>query len=186
MVIDEHGHVHSACLHWDGLPRRLWELLSAAGYPQPPIYEGHDFVEHGVRRSSVTMVILQHPHNGWGPIVTQAIGHRLLDTWETAALRALVTFCSQHPLEVVLFAFGLFPAHDPADPLWLDRMANVASVAAVDPIGALRTTAECLNALYCQQVFQSQATAQLVDQAQALHMTVQLRDEQLCEASDEL
>ena len=53
------------------------------------------------------------------------IGHRLLDIWETTAMRALITFCSQHPLEVLLSAFGLFPAHDPADPLWLDRMANV-------------------------------------------------------------
>ena len=94
------------------------------------------------------MVIPQHPLHGWEPIVTQLIGHRLLDTWELTAMRAMSTFCSQHPLEVVLSAFGLFPAHDPADPLWLDRMANMASVAAVDPIGALRTTAECLSALY--------------------------------------
>ena len=48
VVIDEQGHVHSVCLHWDGLPRRLWELLSAAGYPQPPLYDGHDFKEDGV------------------------------------------------------------------------------------------------------------------------------------------
>ena len=126
----------------------MWELFSVAGNPQPPLYEGHDFVENEVRRCSVTMVIPQRPHNGWEPIVTQAIGHRLLDSWETTALRALVTFCSQHPLEVVLSAFGLFPAHDPADPVWLDRMANVASVAAIDPVGTLRTMAECLNALY--------------------------------------
>ena len=56
-VIEEQGHVHSACLHWDGLPRHLWELLRAAGYPQPPLYDGHDFVESRVRRCSVTMVI---------------------------------------------------------------------------------------------------------------------------------
>ena len=147
-MIDEHGHVHSVCLHWHGLPRCLSELLSAAGYPQPPLYEGHEFVESGVRRCNVTMVILQHPHNGWEPILTQVIGHRLLDTWETTATRALITFCSQHPLEVLLSAFRLFPAHDPADPLWLDRMANVATVAAIDPVDALRMTAECLNALY--------------------------------------
>jgi len=65
-------------------------------------------------------------------------------------------------------------------------MANVASVATVDPVGALRTIAECLSSLYHLQVYQSQATAQLVDQAQALHMTIQLRDDQLREASDEL
>ena len=82
LVVDTQGHVHSACLHWDGFPRRLWELLSAAGYLQPPIYDGHEFVEDGVRLCSVTMVIPQHPLNGWEPIVTQMVGHYLLDTWE--------------------------------------------------------------------------------------------------------
>ena len=185
-MIDQQGHVHSACLHGDGLPRRLWELLSAAGYPQPPLYDGHDFVESGVRRCSVTMVIPQHPLNGWEPIVTQVIGQSLLDTWELTAMRAMTTFCSLHPLEVVLTAFRLFPAPDPADPLWLDRMANMDAVATLDPIAALWTTALCLDGLYRLQTFQSYATAQLVDQAQASHLTIQLRDEQLCEASDEL
>ena len=159
LVVDAQGHVHSACLHWDGFPRRLWELLSAAGYLQPPIYDGHEFVEDGVRRCSVTMVIPQHPLNGWEPIVTQAIGHYLLDTWETTAMKAMITFCSQHPLEVLLSAFGLFPSHDPTDPLWHDKMANVATVATLDPVGALRTVAECLNTLYCLQISQSQAIA---------------------------
>ena len=80
VVIDEHGHMHSACLHCDGLPHCLWEMLCAAGYPQPPLYDGHDFVESGVRRCSVTMVIPQHPLNGWEPIVNQVICHRMLDT----------------------------------------------------------------------------------------------------------
>ena len=147
-VIDEQGHMHSACLHWDRLPHRLWELLSAAGYPQPPLYDGHDFMEDGVRCCCVMMVIPQHPLNGWEPIVTQVIGHRLVDTWETTAMRAMTTFCSQHPLEVVLSAFGLFPAHDPTDPHWRDRMANVDTVATLDPVGALWTTLLCLDGLY--------------------------------------
>jgi chromosome segregation ATPase len=62
----------------------------------------------------------------------------------------------------------------------------VDTVATLDPVGALRMTALCLDGLYHLQTFQSQATAQLVDQAQALHLTVQLRDGQLREASDEL
>jgi len=62
-------------------------------------------------------------------------------------------------------------------------MANVATVATLDPFSALPMAADCLNALYRLQIFLSQATAQLVDQAQALHLTVQLRDEQLREAS---
>ena len=64
-------------------------------------------------------------------------------------MRVMSTFCSQLPLEVILSAYGLFPAHDPADPLWRDRLANVATVATLDPIGALRTIVLC----YCQQTF---------------------------------
>ena len=101
----------------------------------------------------MTMVIPQHPLNGWEPIVTQVIGHRLLDTWEVTAMRAMTTFYSQHPLEVVLSVFGLFPAHDPADPFWRDRMANVDTVVTLDPVGALRMTALCLDGLYRLQTF---------------------------------
>ena len=95
-------------------------------------------MENGVRRCSATMVIPQHPLNGWEPIVTQVIVHHLLDTWETTAMRAMTTFCSQHQPEVVLSAFGLFPAQDPADPLWRDRMANVDTVATLNPVGHSR------------------------------------------------
>ena len=100
-------------------------------------------------------------------------------------MRALTMFCSLHPLEVVLTVYGLFPAHDPADPLWLDRIAHVDAVATLDPVGALWTTALFLDGLYRLHTFQSYTVAQLVDQAQALHLTVQLRDEQLQEASAE-
>ena len=153
VLVDEQGHVHSACLHWEGLPRCLWEFLSAAGYLQPPIYDGHDFVEDGVHRCSMTMVIPQHLLNGWEPIVTQMVGHHLLDTWELTAMRALTTLCSLHPLEVVLTAYGLFPAHDPADPLWLDRMAHVDAVATLDPVGSLWTTILFLDGLYRLHTF---------------------------------
>jgi len=56
-------------------------------------------------------------------------------------------------------------------------MANMDKVATLDPVGALQMTVLCLDSLYRLQTFQSYATAQLVDQAQALHLTVQLRDE---------
>ena len=56
-------------------------------------------------------------------------------------------------MEVLVSAFGLFPAHDPADPLWRDRMANVATVATLDPVGALCMTTLYLDALYHLQIF---------------------------------
>ena len=119
VVVDEQGHIHSACLHWEFMPALLWEMLSAAGYPNLPLYGGFDFVEMGVCHSRVVMMILQHPLNPeWPAIDTQVTGHRLLDCWELAATTALTTFCEQHTLEVVLTPFGLFPAVDEADPLW--------------------------------------------------------------------
>ena len=47
-VMDEQGHVHSFCLHCEGMPRLLWEMLNVAGYPNPPTYEGFEFEESGV------------------------------------------------------------------------------------------------------------------------------------------
>ena len=168
MFVDEQGHVHSACLHWDGMPRLLWEMLSAAGYPHPPLYEGFNFIEMGVQRCTVMMTIPLHPLNPqWPTIFTQIIGHRLLDYWERAATAALTTFYEQHPLEVVLTAFELFPAVDEAYPLWLDRMNTSHILAALDPAGTVRTTARCMNALYRLQVAQGNAIAQLAELAQA-------------------
>jgi hypothetical protein len=94
-------------------------MLSTPGYQEPPLYDGFEFVEAGVRRCLVVMTIPQHPLNPqWPPIITQVTGHSLLDSWELAATTALTTFCDQHPLEVVLTPFGLFPPVDEADPLW--------------------------------------------------------------------
>ena len=151
--------MHSLFLHWEGLPRLLWEMLSVSGYPYPPLYEGHDFMKDGVRHCSVTLMIPQHPLNvEWALIVIQVVGHRLLDSWETAAMRGITAFCDAHPMEVVLTPFGLFPAHDEGDLLWQNRMDHVHVVADLDPVGSLRTAARCMNTLYRLQVFQSQAT----------------------------
>jgi len=162
-------------------------MLSASGYPYPPLYEGHDFTEGGVHRCSVTLTIPQHPLNvEWASIVIQVGGHRLLDAWEMAAMWCIAAFCDAHPMVVVLMPFGLFTAPDEGDLLWQNRMDHVHVMADLDPVGFLRTAPQCTNAPYRLQVFQSQATAQLVDQAQTLQTTLQLRDEQMHEAGAEL
>jgi len=177
VVVDEQGHVHSACLHWEGMPRLLWVLLHSVGYLHPPLYEGVDVVEMGVHRCTVTMTIPQHPFHQWPAIATQVTGHRLLDCWERAATTALTTFCEQHPLEVVLTPFGLFPAVDKADPLWQDRMSTSHFLATLDPVGTVCILSRCMNALYHLQVVQGNAIAQLAELAQANHQMVQTRDE---------
>jgi hypothetical protein len=53
------------------------------------------------------------------------MGRRLADTWETTAMKALTTFCEQHPLEITLVPIGLFPAVRDDNPMWLDRVPHM-------------------------------------------------------------
>ena len=48
-------------------------------------------------------------HLEWQPIELAVYGYRLADTQETAALRALTTFCARHPDLVEAAPIGLFP-----------------------------------------------------------------------------
>jgi hypothetical protein len=63
------------------------------------------------------MMIPQHPFRSqWHPIEVDAVGYRLVDTIETAALEAINIFFNQHPLEVAGYPIGLFHAIDSSDP----------------------------------------------------------------------
>ena len=50
-------------------------------------------------------------------------------------------------------------------------------LSALDPVGIVRITARCMNALYRLQVVQGNAIAQLAQLAQANHEMVNIRDE---------
>jgi hypothetical protein len=94
MGVDEEGCVQSECLHWEGLPSILWDVLSAAGYPSPPRYMGREFMEMGVTWCQVHMTLLPPPaHPECPALEIEAMSCHLVDTWETAAMRALTTFC---------------------------------------------------------------------------------------------
>lgn len=69
MMVDEEGLVHSVCLHWEGFPSILWEVLNIASYPNPPLYVGREFVDMGVRQCRVNMTIPQHPLNPRWPAI---------------------------------------------------------------------------------------------------------------------
>jgi hypothetical protein len=157
MVVDEEGHAYSTCQHWEGFTSILWSVLSAARYPNPPLYVGQEIMETGVRRCRVRMTILQHPLNpAWLAIETEVVGHHLIDLWEVAAIKALTTFCEQHPLEVILAPAGLFSAVSESDPLWLDRLAYLGHLADQIPVETIVFLVRCMNALYCLQALQSQ------------------------------
>jgi hypothetical protein len=81
------------------------------------------------------MTIFQHTLNpAWLAIETEVVGHRLIDSWEAAAMKALTTFCEQHPLEVILAPAGLFPAVGESDPLWVDRLAHLGHLVDLVPV----------------------------------------------------
>jgi hypothetical protein len=93
-VVDEEGHAHSECLHWEGFPSILWGVLSTTSYLNPPLYVGQEFMDTGVRRCHVRMTIPQHPLNPtWLAIETEVVGQRVINSWEAAAMKAITTFC---------------------------------------------------------------------------------------------
>jgi hypothetical protein len=126
MVADKDGRMHSECLHWEGFPSILWDVTSTAGYPIPPRYVGREFMEMGVTRCQVHMTLLPLPaHPECLILEIKPMGHRLANTWDTATMRALTTFCEQHPVEVTLAPIVLFPVVQDDEPMWLDRVQHM-------------------------------------------------------------
>jgi hypothetical protein len=63
-------------------------------------------------------------------------------------MKALTTFCEQHPLEVILAPTSLFPAISNSDPLWLDRFAHLGHLVDQIPFETIVFSVRCMNALY--------------------------------------
>ncbi|RLN41176.1 uncharacterized protein C2845_PM01G44810 [Panicum miliaceum] len=187
MMVDEDGRVHSQCLHWEGFPSILWDVLRTAGYLIPPRYAGLEFAENGVTQCRVNVTIFPHPlHPEWPALEIEAVGRRLADTWELAAMRALTTFCAQRPEVVTLAPIGLFPAAQDNDPFWLNRVQHSQYLVDFHAQETIETSVRCMNALYRLLTLQSQALEQLTDLAQAYHMMADIRDEQIKELSKDL
>ena len=55
----------------------------------------------------------------WPPIEIEVVGYCLVDAFETAALKAITTFCEHHPNEVAAYPIGLFPAVSVGNTEWL-------------------------------------------------------------------
>jgi hypothetical protein len=69
-------------------------------------------------------------------------------------MRILHTFCEQHPDEVMLTSLGLFPAMDPLDPAWRERMSLTDVLLTTDPPEVIvRQLLKLLEAVYNMQVF---------------------------------
>jgi hypothetical protein len=78
--------------------------------------------------------------------------YRSFEAVESAALMVLHALSTHHPQEMLQTPLGLVPALDPNDPLWLGRMANIAThLETVPPYDTVQTLGMCLRALYALQ-----------------------------------
>jgi hypothetical protein len=107
----------------------LWEVLCAAGYPTPPLYTVQLYKEHRVPRCRVWLTLVPHLlQPGCRSLDSETIGFWVDDTTKAAALKALMTFCRYHPLEMMMHSLGLFPAEKRDDPMWCERVRHAMDV----------------------------------------------------------
>jgi len=149
LVFDEEGRAHSDCTHWEGFPSILWSVMRDAGYLSPPHYVSEEYHELGVARCRMRLTHAPHPVPAlWHSVELEVVGHRLLDTWELAALRALTRFCSLHPEAIVLALIGLFPVEQPNYPSWRSHVSHLGFLQRNAPEETIALTVRCMHALY--------------------------------------
>jgi hypothetical protein len=133
----------------------LWETLSEVGYTTPPLYEVFSFWDQDVPYARTTATVLPHPkHSEWADLSMMFFAHRGVESVEFVSMRILHTFCEQHPDEVMLTTLGLFPAMDPLDPAWRERMSLSDLLLMTDPPEVIVCQLlRLLEAVYNMQVF---------------------------------
>jgi hypothetical protein len=72
-----------------------------------------------------------------------------VDAFEAATLKAITTFCEQHPEEVAAYPIGLFPAVFAHDAEWIYRTNHFGHLVANLAEETLRTVIRYMNAQYC-------------------------------------
>ena len=147
---DAEGTVRTNALHWEGFPCLLWESLSAVGFTTPPTYEVTEYWLQGAPCARAVVTVPPHPgFPEWPDLGTVIVAHREMEAVEAAALRVLHVFCEQHPHVVMLTPLGLFPARDPEDLAWQERVGLLdALLTANPPEETVRTLLRFLEATY--------------------------------------
>jgi hypothetical protein len=174
-------------LSHEGFPSTLWEVLSSAGYPTPPLYTVQLYKEHQVPRCQVGLTLEAHPlQSGWRSLGSETIGFRADDTTEAAAMKTLTTFCGYHPLEMVMHPLGLFHAEKRDDPMWCNQVSHVKDVWAMHPDQVGRITVQCMSALCHLQALQSDTMAHLTNLAQTTKLTLDSLEDFVVDVSSEL
>jgi hypothetical protein len=149
------GTIRTDALHWEGFPRIFWETLSEVGYVTAPLYEVVSFWDQGVPYARTTATVLPHPgHPEWADLSLMFFAHRGVESVESVAMQILHTFYEQQPDEVMLTALGLFPAMDPLDLAWRERISLIDVLLMADPLAVVvRQLLRFMEAVYNIQVF---------------------------------
>jgi hypothetical protein len=176
---DAEGYAHTDCLYMEGFPRILWDTLRLYHYPDTPQYKGREFTEVVVPRCHATITIPQHPTLKWQSIEIEVVGYHHVDAFETAALKAITTFCEQHPNAVAAYPIGLFPAVCAHDAEWVFRTTYLGRLVGDLAKETLRAVIRYMNAQYRLQSLKQRCMDDMVNLAQDFHRDLTLKDDQI-------
>jgi hypothetical protein len=113
------------------------------------------FWDKGVPYACTTTIVPPHSeHSDWEDLSMMFFAHRGVESVQFAAMRILHTFCERHLDEVMLTTLGLFPAMDPLDLAWCERMSLTDVLLTTEPSEVIvRQLLRLLEAVYNMQVF---------------------------------
>jgi hypothetical protein len=101
----------------------------------------------------VRVTVLPHPgHPEWADLSMELLCYLSFEAVESTALMVLHALSTHRPQEMLQAPLGLVPALEPNDPLWLGRMAIIATLLeTVPPYDTVQTLVTCLRSLYALQ-----------------------------------
>jgi hypothetical protein len=102
-----------------------------------------------------------------------------VDAFEVATLKAITTFCEQHPNAVAAYPIGLFPAVFAHDAEWKFRTTYLKHLVGDIAEETLRAVIMYMNTQYHLQSLKQKCMDDMVNQAQDFHMGLTLKDDQI-------
>jgi hypothetical protein len=102
-----------------------------------------------------------------------------VDAFEAAALKAITTFCEQHPNAVAAYPIGLFPAVFAHVAEWIFRTTYLGHLVGDIAEETLRAVIKYMNAQYRLQSFKQRCMDDMVNLAQDFHRDLTLKDDQI-------
>jgi hypothetical protein len=102
-----------------------------------------------------------------------------VDTFEAAALKAITTFCEQHPGEVAAYPIGLFSAVFAHDAEWIFKTNHLGHLVGDLVEETLRAVIRYMNAQYRLQSLKQRCMDDMVNLAQDFHRDLTLKDDQI-------